>query len=53
VLYSYFKDAHREPDLNGGATLVLRTERAAVVVLVYPARKRHHECRHRCDPIIL
>ena len=26
VLYSYFKDAHREPDLNGGATLVLRTE---------------------------
>ena len=25
VLYSYFKDAHREPDLNGGATLVLRT----------------------------
>src|SRR5215470_13045150 len=23
VLYSYFKDAHREPDLNGGATLVL------------------------------
>jgi flavin-dependent dehydrogenase len=26
VLFSYFKDAHREPDLNGGATLVLRTE---------------------------
>ena len=26
VLYSYFKNAHREPDLNGGATLVLRTE---------------------------
>ena len=26
VLYSYWKDAHREPDLNGGATLVLRTE---------------------------
>jgi flavin-dependent dehydrogenase len=26
VLYSYFKDTHREPDLNGGATLVLRTE---------------------------
>jgi len=26
VLYSYFKDAHREPDLNGGATLVLRTQ---------------------------
>jgi geranylgeranyl reductase family protein len=25
VLYSYFKNAHREPDLNGGATLVLRT----------------------------
>lgn len=25
VLYSYFKSAHREPDLNGGATLVLRT----------------------------
>src|SRR5262249_8392171 len=25
VLYSYFKGAHREPDLNGGATLVLRT----------------------------
>src|SRR5438552_16652893 len=25
VLYSYFQDAHREPDLNGGATLVLRT----------------------------
>jgi geranylgeranyl reductase family protein len=25
VLYSYYKDAHREPDLNGGATLVLRT----------------------------
>ncbi|HEU4768732.1 MAG TPA: NAD(P)/FAD-dependent oxidoreductase [Pyrinomonadaceae bacterium] len=26
VLYSYIKGAHREPDLNGGATLVLRTE---------------------------
>ncbi len=26
VLYSYFKGAMREPDLNGGATLVLRTE---------------------------
>jgi len=26
VVYSYFKDAYREPDLNGGATLVLRTE---------------------------
>src|SRR6476619_5973129 len=26
VLFSYFKDSHREPDLNGGATLVLRTE---------------------------
>jgi flavin-dependent dehydrogenase len=26
VLYSYFKGAHRETDLNGGATLVLRTE---------------------------
>ncbi len=26
VIYSYFKDAYREPDLNGGATLVLRTE---------------------------
>jgi len=26
VVYSYFKGAHREPDLNGGATLVLRTE---------------------------
>jgi geranylgeranyl reductase family protein len=25
VLYSYFKGAHRETDLNGGATLVLRT----------------------------
>lgn len=25
VLYSYFKGAMREPDLNGGATLVLRT----------------------------
>jgi flavin-dependent dehydrogenase len=25
VLYSYYKGAHREPDLNGGATLVLRT----------------------------
>jgi len=26
VLYSYFKGASREPDLNGGATLVLRTQ---------------------------
>ena len=26
VIYSYFKGAHREPDLNGGATLVLRTQ---------------------------
>src|SRR6478672_4882415 len=26
VLYSYWKGGHREPDLNGGATLVLRTE---------------------------
>jgi flavin-dependent dehydrogenase len=26
VVYSYFKGAHREPDLNGGATLVLRTQ---------------------------
>jgi flavin-dependent dehydrogenase len=26
VLYSYWKGVHREPDLNGGATLVLRTE---------------------------
>jgi len=26
VIYSYYKGAHREPDLNGGATLVLRTE---------------------------
>ncbi|HMX24488.1 MAG TPA: NAD(P)/FAD-dependent oxidoreductase [Blastocatellia bacterium] len=26
VLYTYFKGAMREPDLNGGATLVLRTE---------------------------
>lgn len=26
VLYSYFKGAMREPDLNGGATLVLRTQ---------------------------
>ena len=26
VIYSYFKGAHREPDLNGGATLVLGTE---------------------------
>ena len=25
VLYSYFRGANREPDLNGGATLVLRT----------------------------
>ncbi len=29
VLYSYFKNAHREPDLNGGATLVLRTEKGS------------------------
>jgi geranylgeranyl reductase family protein len=29
VLYSYFKGAHREPDLNGGATLVLRTEESS------------------------
>ena len=29
VLYSYFKGAHREPDLNGGATLVLRTPRGS------------------------
>jgi len=29
VLYSYFKGAHREPDLNGGATLVLRTQRGS------------------------
>jgi flavin-dependent dehydrogenase len=29
VLFSYFKGAHREPDLNGGATLVLRTERGS------------------------
>jgi flavin-dependent dehydrogenase len=29
VLYSYFKGAMREPDLNGGATLVLRTERGS------------------------
>ena len=29
VLYSYFKGAHREPDMNGGATLVLRTPTAA------------------------
>jgi flavin-dependent dehydrogenase len=29
VLYSYFEGAHREPDLNGGATLVLRTERGS------------------------
>ena len=26
VLNSYWKNVHREPDLNGGATLVLRTE---------------------------
>lgn len=26
VLYSYWKNVYREPDLNGGATLVLRTE---------------------------
>ncbi|MFN0124582.1 MAG: NAD(P)/FAD-dependent oxidoreductase, partial [Blastocatellia bacterium] len=25
VLYTYYKGAHREPDLNGGATLILRT----------------------------
>jgi flavin-dependent dehydrogenase len=29
VLYSYFKGASREPDLNGGATLVLRTQRGS------------------------
>ena len=29
VLYSYFKGAQREPDLNGGATLVLRTEQGS------------------------
>lgn len=29
VLFSYFKGAHRETDLNGGATLVLRTERGS------------------------
>lgn len=29
VVYSYFKGAQREPDLNGGATLVLRTERGS------------------------
>jgi len=29
VLYSYWKGAHREPDLNGGATLVLRTEKGS------------------------
>ena len=29
VLFSYFTGAHREPDLNGGATLVLRTERGS------------------------
>jgi flavin-dependent dehydrogenase len=29
VLYSYFKNVHREPDLNGGATLVLRTEKGS------------------------
>ncbi|HEX2269004.1 MAG TPA: NAD(P)/FAD-dependent oxidoreductase [Pyrinomonadaceae bacterium] len=29
VLYSYWKGAHREPDLNGGATLVLRTQQGS------------------------
>jgi geranylgeranyl reductase family protein len=29
VLYSYFKGAMREPDLNGGATLVLRTQQGS------------------------
>jgi flavin-dependent dehydrogenase len=29
VLYSYFKGAQREPDLNGGATLVLRTQKGS------------------------
>src|ERR671919_2237992 len=29
VVYSYFKGAHREPDLNGGATLVLRAEKGS------------------------
>ena len=29
VLYSYYKGAHREQDLNGGATLVLRTPKGS------------------------
>jgi len=29
VLYSYFKGAHREKDINGGATLVLRTPKGS------------------------
>ncbi|MFZ0751187.1 MAG: NAD(P)/FAD-dependent oxidoreductase [Pyrinomonadaceae bacterium] len=29
VLYSYYKGAHREKDLNGGATLVLRTPKGS------------------------
>ncbi len=29
VLYSYWKGVHREPDLNGGATLVLRTQQGS------------------------
>jgi flavin-dependent dehydrogenase len=29
VIFSYFKGAHREPDLNGGATLVLRTPKGS------------------------
>ncbi len=29
VVYTYFKGAHREPDLNGGATLVLRTPKGS------------------------
>ena len=31
VLYSYFKGAHREPDLNGGATLVCERKPAVAV----------------------
>lgn len=29
VLYSYYKDAHREPNLDGGATMVLRTPKGS------------------------
>ncbi|HJZ81493.1 MAG TPA: NAD(P)/FAD-dependent oxidoreductase, partial [Pyrinomonadaceae bacterium] len=29
VLYSYYKGAHREKDINGGATLVLRTPKGS------------------------